>query len=346
MTKVIALLLSLSTSFAFANSDGETIPATEKADIASVVKMIEGMVLAVEKKEGHAFRDAHRKQHGCVTADFEVLNLKTPFRYGVFDEPGHHEAVIRFSNGSGDPQDDREGDGRGMAIKVKMNSPAPKLLNVPGEEDSQDFVMINHPSFFVRNARDYVGFQEAVVKGNPLLWFLNPFHPGRAFHEFSIARKILAQKMKTPLEARYFSMVPSKLGPQQMKFSARPCQGQSLVVGGESPNQLRDNLRAHLAGKSACFDFQVQLRNTPSKMPIEDATAVWDTSLSPFMTVAKIHINKQIPDAGAACEHRTFNPWHGVNDLRPLGGISRVRKDVYLAISRLRLKLNGVSATK
>lgn len=347
MTKVIALFMcTFTASFALANVDGENIPATEKSDIASVVKMIEGMVLKVEQKEGHAFRDAHRKQHGCVSANFEVLNLKTPFRYGVFGEPGNHQAVIRFSNGSGDPQDDRKGDGRGMAIKVKMNNPAPKLLNVAGEEDSQDFVMINHPSFFVRNARDYVGFQKAVVEGNPLKWFLNPFHPTRAFNEFVIAGKILLHKIKTPLESRYFSMVPSKLGPQQMKFSVRPCAGQNLVVGAESPNQLRDNLRAHLATETACFDFQVQLRKDPANMPIEDATSVWDESRSPFMTVAKIRIDKQTPDIGATCEHRTFNPWHGVNDLRPLGGISRVRRDVYLAISRLRLKLNGVTASQ
>lgn len=333
MTKTLALLCLIFASTAFAqNQDGEVIPGTEANDIAAVVKMIEKTVMDVYKKEGHGFRDAHRKQHGCVNANFEVLNLKTPFRYGVFGETGDHSAIIRFSNGNGGSQDDRIPDGRGMAIKVRMNSPAPKLLNIHGEEDSQDFVMINHPRFFVRNAVDYVKFNESPLK----------FLAMRPFHEGAIAAAIATHPVSTPLNARYFSMVPSKLGPQQMKFSARPCAGQKLVTAFGGANKLRENLAAQLAGGEACFEFQVQLRKDPATMPIEDATQTWDENKSPFMTVARIHIPSQTPDVGATCENMTYNPWHGVNDLRPLGGISRVRKEVYLAISRLRLKLNGV----
>jgi len=66
-------------------------------------------------------------------------------------------------NGSGKIQDDSVGDGRGMAIK---------LMGVkPSEFGTQDFVMINHPVFFVRNVADYVEFQKALSEDNSVKFF-------------------------------------------------------------------------------------------------------------------------------------------------------------------------------
>jgi hypothetical protein len=76
-------------------------------------------------------------------------------------------------------------------------------------------------------------------------------------------------------------------------------------------------------------------------MPIEDPTIEWSEKDSPFIPVAKIQIGAQVPEQGEACEIRSFTPWHSIAEHRPLGGISRVRKDVYLEISKLRHQLNG-----
>jgi len=52
---------------------------------------------------------------------------------------------------------------RGMAIK---------LMGVEhSESGTQDFVMINHPVFLVRNAADYVEFQKALSEGSPVKFF-------------------------------------------------------------------------------------------------------------------------------------------------------------------------------
>ena len=58
---------------------------------------------------------------------------------------------------------------------------AVKLMGVEeSPSTTQDFIMINHPVFFVRNANDYVELTEAVAKtGAPTKFFfpgLNPFH--------------------------------------------------------------------------------------------------------------------------------------------------------------------------
>jgi hypothetical protein len=100
-------------------------------------------------------------------------------------------------------------------------------------------------------------------------------------------------------------------------------------------------MAAQLATGGACFEFQVQTRTVPASMPIEDPTIEWKEAQSPFVTVARIDIPAQTPEAADMCEIRSYTPWHSIPAHRPLGGISRVRKDVYVTISKLRHQLNG-----
>lgn len=334
LTKI--LMLSLLPTLATA-ADGENIPAGEADAIREVVSMIRAQVEASAKKEGRAFRDAHRKQHGCVRAQFLVPpGLPAELAQGLFARDHTYDAWIRYSNGSGQAQSDHDGDGRGMALKVLGVSGPRNLSEGDDEATSQDFLMINHPVFFVRNAEDYVGFQKAVMSGNILWWIL---HPRRVFHEGLIARAIQGKKMVNPLDATYFSMTASKLGAgREMKFRAIPCPGSKFSSLSGSKDRLRENLEATLEQNNACFLFQAQLRQ--GEMPVEDPTIEWNEEESPFRTVARITIPRQAAVQGEACETMSFNPWNGLSAHRPLGGISRVRKEVYQAISRLRHDVN------
>lgn len=56
------------------NADGEVIPADEPAAITAVTDAIKATVQTGFDKTGHAYRDAHRKAHGCVQAKFTVLD--------------------------------------------------------------------------------------------------------------------------------------------------------------------------------------------------------------------------------------------------------------------------------
>ena len=40
------------------------------------------------------------------------------------------------------------------------------------------------------------------------------------------------------------------------------------------------------------------------------------------------------------CDNLSYTPWHALPEERPVGGINRLRKEVYAAISALRHKLN------
>jgi hypothetical protein len=317
-----------------ARDGDETVPPGEAAAIAEIVATIEAGVRAAAKT-APARRDAHVKAHGCVKAEFRVLDdLPDALRVGLFAAPRRYQAWVRFSNGNGTPQDDKIGDGRGMAVKVMGVKESPST--------TQDFLMINNPAFFVRNAVDYVGFENADPQWR---FFLPGWNPLRfRLHEFLVVRAITSQKVTNPLDARYWTMTPFLWGDTQAKFSARRAGPLSPFSSTAGPNFLRDNLVRHLAKMGAAFDFLVQRRTRPAAMPIEDPTIAWPESDAPFVPVARIEIPPQQgidqPDALQFCENLSFTPWHGLAAHRPLGGINRVRRTVYETISSLRHQLN------
>ena len=114
----------------------------------------------------------------------------------------------------------------------------------------------------------------------------------------------------------------------------------------ESANFLREVMVEHLSRQEVCFDFLVQLQKDPDRMPIEDATAEWSETDSPFIKVATIRIPMQMFDTqerGRFDENLSYNPWHALPEHQPLGGVNRVRKHVYQAIAATRHQLNKVS---
>jgi catalase len=312
---------------------GETVPPGEAEAVQKIVETIEARVRAAAKT-GPACRDAHPKAHGCVRAEFRVRDdLPADLRVGLFAAPATYQAWIRFSNGSGTSQRDSIGDGRGMAIKLMGVTQSPST--------TQDFVMINHPVFFVRSAADYVELQES-----PLRFFFPGFNPFRfRLHEGLMALGIALHRVRNPLNIRYFSMTPYRFGASACKFSARPAGTPSPFVAADTPDFLHANLARHLAQTGAAFDFMVQVRTRPEEMPIEDSTITWDETAAPFAPVASITIPPQdfdSPAQHAFCENLSFTPWHCIDAHRPLGSLNRVRRAVYEHISRLRHELNGV----
>jgi catalase len=296
------------------------------------VQFVEGKVRDAAKN-GPAMRDAHPKGHGVVRAEFRVLDgLPPELRVGLFATPRSFDAWIRFSNGNPTPQDDSKGDGRGMAIKLMGVADSPST--------TQDFILINHPVFAARNVVDYLELDSAGI------WkFLFPgINPLKfRWHEGTIAMAILRKKASNLLNIQYWSMSAYRFADSACKYSARPVGPRSSFTDTSDPNFLRLNLAQHLAERDAMFDFMVQRRARPDAMPIEDPTIEWSESDSPFVPVARITIPKQTFDTReqmAFCESLSFTPWHCVDAHRPLGGLNRLRRVIYEAISRLRHELN------
>jgi hypothetical protein len=337
---------------AAANEFGERFSSDESA----LNKQIADLSVAILKKssaakEGLTTRDVHAKQHGCVRASFTVdKDVPIELRAGVFSEPGKEfPAWIRFSNGSPKVEDDKIGDARGMAVKL-MGVEGERLLQNEDGAKTQDFLMINHDAFFIKDSKDYVEFFTRLEKGSNPAWFFFGRLPWR-WTEFQAARRTLSggKKILNPLFSPYFSATPYLLGDKNVvKFSAQPC-ADSPDKGNHfagSPDYLRLNMQRSLDiknGKPACFRFMVQKRSAPGLMSVEDSSIPWDQERCPFIPVATINIPAQEfsnEKQMRFCEDLSFTPWHGLPAHQPLGNINRTRKVVYEAISQFRHAAN------
>ena len=93
----------------------------------------------------------------------------------------------------------------------------------------------------------------------------------------------------------------------------------------------------------------MQLQIPGKNMPVEDPTVLWSEQDSPFLPVARITIPKQVfdtPEQDRFCEDLSFTPWHALPEHEPVGGLNRLRKAVYLEISRYRHARNGSAARR
>lgn len=312
----------------------EKVPDGEDKQISDIVAGIVE-IQKDEHKSGLALRDAHAKAHGCVKGTFTVqAGLPAELAVGLFAEPRKYDAWVRFSNSDRHPASDRKNDGRGMAVKL-LGVGGAKVLDEERDATTHDFVMINHPVFFVRNAADYVDFIQAQKNKRDWEFFLGARPPWTwRIHEMLRGKRILGHPLRSPYEERYFSMAPYALGDQAVKFSAKPCSTNLTPV---EPGDDPDVLRKMMIDLPACFEFQIQLQGDPHDMPVEDPTIVWSEKDSPFRTVARIEIPAQkVVENDSLCENLSFTPWHALPAHRPLGGINRVRKAAYAAISKWR----------
>jgi hypothetical protein len=292
-------------------------------------------------------RDQHPKAHGCVRAEFIVGDGVLPsLRHGLFKEPRAYAAWIRFSSSSSKIVSDAKRDAHGMAIKI-LGVPGHKVLPEERDETTHDFVLANNPVFFVRSAADYVSFVKAFTAGrlmrfffagNPLKWRL---------HELMNILQATQQSVSNPLDIRYWSQTPYRLGPHAVKYSARPrAPIKSHKPSSSSPDFLRKVMTRQLKTEQVTFDFMVQLQIDAVKMPVEDATVMWDESASPFYKVATLRIPPQVFDSPGQrefAENLSFTPWHALPEHRPLGNTNRIRRVVYQSISTLRHARNEVT---
>ncbi len=304
--------------------------------VAEMSRRIETITLAAAKN-GVIPRFNQPKTVACVKAEFRVhADIPDELKHGLFAQPASYPATLRFANAS--HMDDDKKDIRGLSIRV-AHVPGDVLW---GEAGYQDFVLNSYPALFVATPEEFLDFIRARQKGEELKFFINPLKPH--FKSLMIVLKA-REKHLSPLDIRYWSTVPFRLGKdsgQVVKYSVTPCSGYKTTQAVDpGPNQLRAALKAHLQREAACFDFGLQLQQDPQTMPIEDASVTWDEERSPFQTVATIRIQKQdfdTPEALGACERSSFNPWQCLAAHEPLGRMNAVRLMVYANAAKLRNK--------
>ena len=330
----------------------EQIPADEAGMTQDVIQT--AVRIVDQHREGTRYlRDAHAKAHGCVKAEVKVLpELAQSLRQGVFSEPGKTwQAMIRLSNGNAYPQFDSMRDARGMAIKL-FDVPGKQLLENRQQQHEQDFVMFSHPNFFVSDVAEYRQNVAAQADGKKVMAFFPGWDPRTwQIRHLFIALATLSPAPKSPTETTYFSVSPYKFSEANAKFRVAPapdnCPAYTLPRQNQDlPNFLRSALTQQLSTDrvSACFVLQIQRQDANRYMPIEDTSIEWRERDAPFETVAHITLPAQdfdTPALNLACDNLSFNPWFGIEAHRPIGGINRLRKAVYEAVSDYRHSQNA-----
>jgi len=288
---------------------------------------------------GRTLRDAHPKMHGCVRAQFTVEpGLDPSLAVGLFSEPKTYKAWVRFSNQNGKPGPDARRDIRGVALKL-MGVPGKKLID--GNEDcgTHDFILITAQRFVCKDVAEFAGLIRALASGwRTLIWFLVR-HLGVAWRLFRSLKR-----HTSPLDMPYFSVVPYLCGTDAVKYVLRPAApAKRSIPANPAPNYLRDALIGDLAETTVRFEFLVQPRRN-SDLPIERPEVAWPEAKAPLIKVATLEIPNQTFDTAAQREfgdNLSFNPWRCLPEHRPLGSVSRARRQVYRVLAAFRHDRNA-----
>ena len=344
-------LSRLTTALINRRRDDEGLGIAEERVQPGEAESVEQIVAAFEAQmrklwnPGYFERGGNTKTHGIVRAYFVVRDdLPDDMRRGIFAEPRTYPAWVRFAGPGPYITTDIDDVGfMSMSIKI-MGVSGPKLLD--DETHTQDMLCVSTPTFVTPDVRANVQLQHWSYHNASIFYFYNF---GESHVLDSIMQFLWTKTQSSPLEGEYFSCVPYLLGEDQaMQYSFRPrLRSRSRVPRlplRPPDNYLREAMAATLAKQDVEFDILLQTQTDPFLMPIENNAVLWPSRLSPRLPGALLRIPRQTfdsPEQMAFARVLTYNPWHCVPEHRPLGNQSRARRQMYWALSRLRLEMNA-----
>ncbi|MFE9612107.1 catalase family protein [Streptomyces sp. NPDC006012] len=321
---------------------------------------------------GRALRDAHAKGYGLIRGQVEILNGIPPeYAQGIYATPGTHDALIRFSNGSPHAgADARLGSATGLALKI-FGIPGPTLLEDEPDTGTFDYTNINGPVFFCNTVEHYLFIQELFLNAPAYFSqgrtgahrFFADFVTGKgtldqdnwAWDEFLAFLRLSRIPPANVLLSTYWTMGAVRHGDYIAKVRIAPDPRSAAAVvrrtidPASAAEVFRPALEAELQERPYTFDIQVQLCTDLERMPVEDTTMEWPEQLSPYVTVATLHLPQQDisgPENLEKMDALSFTPWRVTAEHTPLGSIMRARKEVYRHSSILRHTLNQQPRTE
>jgi hypothetical protein len=331
----------------------ETIYKDEEQLTQTIIDTMNRFLIKEYRNTGKvAERAGNTKTYGLVKAVFKIRpDLPEDLHVGLFQAGKHYPAYIRFGGPGPRVVADAEDNGiLSIGIKV-MGVPGKKLLD--DERFTVDFSGISSPSFTTPTVQENVKLQQQIGRGTPAWYFLNPLDS----HLLDMVMQgLYARIHANPLALRYYSCVPYLYGSdpshsghkpesyRAIKFVLLPSLNKTTPPDIQDYNFLRHAMIDTLSRQAVSFDFAIQFQTDPINMPIEDASIIWSEKQSPLISIATIEIPQQDfthPEQDAFARNLTFNPWHTLPELRPLGNQNRARKYIYLATSRMRQKINS-----
>ena len=342
------------------HDDLEQKQENEDAIIDDVVASMMRMNQRVFDKHRHAKRDAHAKSHGVLVGQVTVYdNLPPHLAQGVFSTPATYPAVLRLSTALGDIHSDKVPMPRGMAIKM-LGVQGHQVLPQRQKDSTQDLLLVNHPVIAFGHAASYLQTQKLLEKHmddpdiTKRVAAALASGGSKALHALGIASPALDTLGKPNthiLGETFFSMAALRYGDYVAKLCAAPLSANVRALTGQlldkdtGDSALRDLVVAFFKNQGAEYELRAQLCTGIEQMPIEDASVDWPQEISPYQPVARLTIPPQEAYSPArrvfADDVLSFNPWHCIEEHRPLGSIMRARIKAYEASSAFRHQMNA-----
>jgi hypothetical protein len=248
---------------------------------------------------------------------------------GYFQAGASLPLAIRFSNASPLHANDTRADMRGAALRIDI-----------GGDKYHDLLMTSYPVSHARNAWQFI--EVAKIATGPKALVLPRF-----ILKFGLSETLrIIKNVKSgsrPIESiatqQFWSRAPLLWGAAgPVRFSLRPLAISAGKLPDEAdPDYLANEFASRVADKDVVYKLALQRYVDESTTPIEDGAVEWRESDSPFIDVATVTIPAQsLRDTHAAAVKHTvdgfaFNPWNCPEPFRPLGGLNRARKRVYVA---------------
>ena len=298
----------------------------EKKIIQDIIKIFKKSLEKDYGKEKKMNRRLHAKSHGLLEAELIVEeNLPLNLRVGIFKTPRTFRALVRFSNGASKISEDYKRGVRGMAIKILEVDTS--SLQSDRSANTQDILLTNNKVIFPGTLK----MQKKAMQALFVCWIY--FIPILLSFKLKGLLNFLSGQIhiSNVLEQTYFSGTPYLFGEGQViKWQAKHSKPRnSKIPGNPGKNFLRDRLSKDLSENEFSFDLCIQLQNNVSTEPIEDSAIEWGT---PFIKVGTIRLLQQDFNKieQKKIEDRiVFSPWNTLATHRPLGGINRIRKEIY-----------------
>jgi hypothetical protein len=319
----------------------------------------------MDEGSGRAVRGAHAKTFGVLRAEVQILgNVPAAYAQGIYAKAGRHDALIRLSSASNHLGPDAAlGGVLGCAMKI-FGVAGRKLLEDEPDSNTFDLVLKNNPVFVANTAKHYLVLQEI---GNNVPHYLARgkagFHelltdfvtgkgtferPDWAWDELFAFVKAAQTPARNPMLTTFWSMAAVRHGDHVAKIRLAPATGNTArVIHREidlraRPDVFYPTVADELQASAFDFDLQVQLCTDLAAMPVNEPTVEWPESLSPFVTVGRVHVPRQDisrPENFEKTDALAFNQWRVTEEHRPLGEIMQVRR-IYSTSARVRRTLN------
>ena len=325
----------------------------------------------VVEGSGRAVRGVHSKTFGVVKAEVQILrNVPPAYAQGIYAKPGRHGALIRYSSASNHLSADATlGGVLGCAMKI-FDVPGLKLVEDEPESTTFDLVLKNSPIFVANTAKHYLVLQELGNNKNAYLArgktgfheLLTDVLTGKgtfeqsdwAWDELFAFVKLGQTPVRNPLLSTFSTMAAVRHGDYVAKVRLAPAtENTTRVIHREldlrgRPDVFYPALVDELQASAFDFDLQVQLCTNLETMPVNDTTVEWPETLSPFVTVARVHVPRQDisgTDNSEKTDALAFNTWRVTEEHRPLGEIMQVRR-IYSASAKMRRTINHQPQTE